>query len=86
MLRSVRLNKGLSVRALADEVRVNPASVYYWERRHTPPRDPAVAKRIADFFGVKVTDLWPVKGESYDEFRRRIVEESDRRVGDRRAA
>ncbi len=57
-LRDARLNEGLSQRALAEEVGVSRETIRLLEQGIRPenPR-PAVAKRIADRFGIKVTDL-----------------------------
>lgn len=54
-----RLNRGLSVRGLARECHVPEQAVRRLEagERITP----ANAKKIADFFGVKVTDLPPFR-------------------------
>lgn len=54
-----RLNRGLSVRALARECEVPEQAVRRLEagERITPGN----AKKIADFFGVKVTDLPPFR-------------------------
>lgn len=56
-----RLNAGLSHRALAKATGVSPIVVKRLEaglRAH-----PANAKKIADFFGVLVTDLMPLPPE-----------------------
>lgn len=53
-----RLNKGLSIRAAAREIGVSP-SVLIRAEAGVMPR-PESAKSIADFYGFKVTDIWPV--------------------------
>lgn len=57
-LKSERLNKGLSVRQLAAEIKVSAASVARAEAGESI--HPANAKRLADFYGKSVTDIWPV--------------------------
>lgn len=57
-LRAERLNRGLSVAALAREIRVPDHVIRHAEKGGTP--QPANALRIADYFGVMVTDLWPL--------------------------
>jgi transcriptional regulator with XRE-family HTH domain len=54
-LTTARLNRGFSIRALAREIDVPEQAVRRVEadERITP----ANAKKIADFFGVRVTDL-----------------------------
>jgi transcriptional regulator with XRE-family HTH domain len=58
-LKSERLNKGLSVRQLAAEIKVSAAAVARAEAGESI--HPANAKRIADFYGKSVTDIWPVE-------------------------
>jgi transcriptional regulator with XRE-family HTH domain len=54
-LRAERLNRGLSVRELADEVGVDRRVIARLEDGGTA--HPANVKRVADYFGCKVTDL-----------------------------
>lgn len=61
-LRKERINRGLSGRQAAKEIGVEPDTLARAERGAGVPH-PRNAKLIADFYGVKVTDLWPV-GES----------------------
>ena len=60
-LRSARLNKGLTQRALAVEAGVSLATVQRLEGGLGARPDNA--KRLADFFGVQVTDLMPDSSE-----------------------
>lgn len=53
-----RLNLGLSVPDAAVAIGVARGTLVKAERGEMP--HPAQAKLIADFFGVKVTDIWPV--------------------------
>jgi transcriptional regulator with XRE-family HTH domain len=39
LIRSARIARGLSVADVAERVGVSEASVYFWERDHTRPRD-----------------------------------------------
>lgn len=57
-LRAERLNKGLSTRDAASEIGVSQAIILRAEEGLGVR--PAHAKLIADFYGVKVTDIWPV--------------------------
>jgi transcriptional regulator with XRE-family HTH domain len=58
-LRTARLNAGLSQRALAEKVGVNLATIQGLEDGRAA--HPQNAKKVADEFGVKVTDLIPVE-------------------------
>lgn len=53
-----RLNRGLSRRQAAVEIGIAQASLRSLEEGGTI--HPAGAKKVADFFGVQVTDLMPV--------------------------
>jgi ribosome-binding protein aMBF1 (putative translation factor) len=59
-LKTARLNAGLSIRGLAREIDVPEQSIRRFEAGDGGLH-PANAKRIADRFGVQVTDLLPVK-------------------------
>lgn len=61
-LRLARVNAGLSQRALAEKVGVSLATVQRLE--DGMGAHPANAKRIADEFGVLVTDLVPIEGRA----------------------
>lgn len=61
-LRRWRLNRGLSIRHAAREMGVDPDALARAERGEGVPH-PRNAKKIADFYGHQVTDLWPI-GES----------------------
>jgi transcriptional regulator with XRE-family HTH domain len=57
--RAERLNRGLSQRALATECGVSLTTVQRLEDgRGAHPEN---AKKVADYFGIKVTDLMPVE-------------------------
>lgn len=58
-LRAERLNRGLSTRAAAEEIGVSQAIILRAEEGLGVR--PSHAKRIADFYGVLVTDIWPVE-------------------------
>lgn len=58
-LTAARLNAGLSIRDLASELDVNQHSIRRLESGEGSVH-PATAKKIADRFGVKVTDLMPL--------------------------
>lgn len=38
-LRDARINRGLSVAEVAEQIGVSTASIYFWERDHCRPRD-----------------------------------------------
>ena len=52
---SARLNAGLSARGLAAKTGVTPKTIALLERGERT--HPATAKKVADYFQVKVTDL-----------------------------
>lgn len=54
-IRRLRINKGLSARALAKLAGLSSASVWQIETRGSG--SPATLKKIADALGVQVTDL-----------------------------
>jgi DNA-binding XRE family transcriptional regulator len=57
-LRSERLNQGLSLVDLADQIGV-PKSTIARAEKGIMPR-PETAFKIAQHFGYRVTDIWPV--------------------------
>ncbi len=58
-LTAERLNRGLSTREAAAKIGVGLPTILRAERGEgVRPRH---AKRIADFYGVLVTDIWPVE-------------------------
>lgn len=59
-LKAERLNRGLSQRAMAEEIGITQAILVGVEAEGRRPQ-PAHAKKIADYFGVRVTDLWPLE-------------------------
>lgn len=54
-LTAARLNKGHSIRSLAEELDVHQHAIRRLEAGGSV--HPATAKKVADYFGVKVTDL-----------------------------
>lgn len=58
-LRAARQNRGLTLREAAQQTGVEFTALQRAERGSRPY--PATAKQIADFYGVKVTDIWPVE-------------------------
>jgi predicted transcriptional regulator len=56
-LKAERLDRGLSVLALAREVGVPDHVIRHAEKGGHPT--PANALKIANFFGSRVTDIWP---------------------------
>lgn len=57
VLEHARLNRGLSRRQVADEIGISQMT--YRRVEEGLPVHPASAKKIADYFGVQVTDLMP---------------------------
>jgi transcriptional regulator with XRE-family HTH domain len=64
-LRAARLNRGLSVREAAKEIGVKPSTLRRAE--HGDGVHPGTAKKIADYYGVRVTDIWPLPDPDPDE-------------------
>lgn len=62
-LRAERLNRGLTAEAAAKEMGVPPQVLKRAERGDTVMPHPRNAFKIADFYGYKVTDIWPIEGE-----------------------
>lgn len=58
-LKEARLNRGLSLAALSAEIGVARETLRKVEEGHVP--SPESAKRIADFYEQRVTDIWPVE-------------------------
>lgn len=58
-LAAARFNRGLSLRAAAEEIGVSEDVLMRAEGGTRP--FPANAKRIADFYNVQPTDIWPVE-------------------------
>lgn len=54
----MRLNKGLSLREAAAAMKINREVLRMAEQGRTP--FPRSAKRIADFYDMRVTDIWSV--------------------------
>ncbi len=61
-LTEARVNAGYSIRGLAKELHIAAPTLVRLEGRQGV--HPAIAKKVADFFGVKVTDLMPVASDS----------------------
>jgi DNA-binding XRE family transcriptional regulator len=58
-IRAERLNRGMSTRSAALAIGIARQTLEDLETGDRTPH-PATAKKIADFYGVKVTDIWPV--------------------------
>lgn len=61
-LRSFRLNHGLTLTELGDELNVAFKTVQRWETGAAWPR-PGVGKRLSDYFGVPLTVLLAPQNE-----------------------
>ena len=62
-LRAARLNRGLTLKQAAARMGVSWKTLQRTEAGHSVPF-PATALKIADFYGLRVTDLWPVRGDA----------------------
>lgn len=62
-LEELRLNAGFSPEQLADEIDVSNVTIRTAEKTGRRPQ-PQTAKKIADYFGLAVTDIWPVKDKA----------------------
>lgn len=60
-LKAERINRGLSRRGAAREIDVPEQTLRRAERGLGV--HPANAKKIADFYGCQVTDLWPLEAQ-----------------------
>lgn len=58
-LREARLNRGLSARQVALEIGI--AQETFRRLEDGEPVHPSSAKKVADYFGVRVTDLMPAQ-------------------------
>jgi DNA-binding XRE family transcriptional regulator len=58
-LTAERINRGLSVADAANEIGIARGTLVRAEAGEMPK--PALAKKIADFYGTRVTDIWPVE-------------------------
>jgi transcriptional regulator with XRE-family HTH domain len=56
-----RVNRGLSVLEAAEQIGVARGTLSRAEQGVMP--SPRNAKKVADFYGVQVTDIWPVDRE-----------------------
>lgn len=60
-LEALRLDRGLSIRSAAKKIGIGPDVLNRAERGNMPRPDSA--KKIADFYGLRVTDIWPIKDD-----------------------
>jgi transcriptional regulator with XRE-family HTH domain len=58
-IKEARLNRGLTLRALAEEAGVSLGAAARAEAGKAV--NPENAKALADYFDCKVTDIWPVE-------------------------
>ena len=58
-LTAARVNAGFSIRGLADKLDIGEQSIRRLENGEQV--HPATAKKVADFFEVRVTDLMPLE-------------------------
>ena len=57
-LRQARFHRGLDLAAVADALDISVSYLSMIERRKAVPAAP-IAKRIADFYGHDVAEIWP---------------------------
>jgi DNA-binding XRE family transcriptional regulator len=63
-IKQLREDAGLSVRELADIVDVEANAIYDIEKGATKRPQIATKKAIADYFKLRVTEIWPVEEEA----------------------
>jgi transcriptional regulator with XRE-family HTH domain len=56
-LRAIRYERGLTQRKVAADLDVTQAAIYQWENKIVERPRPALAKRLADYFGVPIEVL-----------------------------
>lgn len=59
-LRALRMNRGVTLARLSKETEVSVRTLIRLENGETTSPNADTAKRLADFYGVAVTDMWPV--------------------------
>ena len=59
-----RLDRGLSSQEAAQQIGVSQFVLLNAEQSGDMPRRPRDAKAIADFYGAKVTEIWPLDREA----------------------
>lgn len=62
-LTAERLNRGLSLRQAAEQMGITGQTLSRAEQGEFQPH-PNNALKIADFYGYKVTDIWPLAKEA----------------------
>jgi transcriptional regulator with XRE-family HTH domain len=65
-LKPARINRGLSLAEAAKQMGIPPYTLHRVEAGTNVPR-PSTAFAIASFYGVTVTDLWPVDGSPVEQ-------------------
>lgn len=58
-LAAERMNRGLTQTAMGEALGVSPKTIANIENGSRPT--PRIGKKIADLFGCKYTDLWPLE-------------------------
>lgn len=61
-LAAERLNRGLSIRQLAEQAELTAPTVTRAEQGEAI--HPNSAKKLADFYGFKVTEIWPLPAKA----------------------
>ena len=57
-LRLARFHRGLDLTCAAEQLGISASYLSLIERRKATPRA-AIAKRVADFYGCTVAEIWP---------------------------
>jgi transcriptional regulator with XRE-family HTH domain len=61
-LKAARLNKGLSVAAVAESMGVKESTYRYWERTGGMPRDAATVRDLMQVLDIEdVISIWPLE-------------------------
>lgn len=62
-IRTLRLNRGLSLNEAARQIGISPNTLAAAESGEVRPW-PSSALKIAGFYGYRVTDVWPVEPDA----------------------
>ena len=87
-LKAIRKRSNLSQKEAAEQLGVNPGTYRNWEQCKNQPQKSSEVKRLADFFGVTVSDLFGedfvVPGTLNDMYETPKAEKPQYRVIDKR--
>ena len=75
-IKSLRSNKGISQKKLADAIGVAQSSINYWEKGQRTP-SVAAAQKLADYFNVTLDELY-----EYDKTFSKMIGEEINKIDD----